>query len=142
MFFCNECPFEGISPSNLGSAGCKFMHGHNQPPSPHRRCHADMYVIKNLSNNDPIAANLFENTFKSALQTRDRSLLTSLFRSANKHLKQKLWALLKENEPRSLWLLNPIFSAQGLDELTSINDAKESQNSYIDAISDCFNVSA
>ena len=46
-----------------------------------------------------------------------------------------MWNWLEENEPRSLWLLNPIFAASGLEKLDKITSANKGlQTKYVDAI--------
>lgn len=95
----------------------------------------DYYVIDKLYQEDELAEGLAFETLRTALIGRDRALLISLFQGARQELRLKMWNWLEENEPRSLWILNPIFSACGLEELNSITSASPNiRSKYLEAI--------
>jgi hypothetical protein len=98
------------------------------------RCFMDHYVINRLYQNDPLAESLACYTLKTALVGRDRPLLMSLFHAAGDNLRRRLWCWLEIYEPRSLWLLNPVFSAAGLVPLDSFGSIGSRREKYLGAI--------
>lgn len=94
----------------------------------------DYYVVDHLQQQDELAEGLAMETLRTALISRDRNLLVSLFEKASEELRLKFWNWLEENESRSLWLLNPIFSANGLAKLENFSNHNNCQNKYIQAI--------
>ena len=142
MMCCNNCPF---NPANKTSAPkcdnpiCKKTNSHCSEnycaKNIGTRCFMDYYVIDNLYRQDELAEGLALESLRTALIGRDRALLISLFQAASQELRIKMWNWLEENEPRSLWILNPIFSAYGLAELDSITSASQNiRSKYMDAI--------
>lgn len=141
MMCCNECPFHPI----LGSASTRC----NRPLCARSgkkcrdgfcaanlgsRCFLDHYVVNKLYQADELAESLARYTLKSALSGRDRPLLMSLFHAATDQFRLKLWRWLEIYEPRSLWLLNPIFSAVGLPPLNSFGGMGSRRSKYLVAI--------
>lgn len=141
MMCCNSCPF---NPANETSAPkcdnpiCKECNQHCKESYCAKnigtRCFMDYYVIDHLYQGDELAEGLALETLRTALIGRDRALLLSLFQAASDELRLQLWNWLEENEPRSLWLLNPIFAANGLTELSSLVGTGSKRNKYMDAI--------
>ncbi len=142
MMCCNTCPFNPCNMTNAPKCDnpiCKKTDNHCSESFCAKnlgtRCFMDYYVIENLYREDELAEGLALETLRTALKGRDRALLISLFQAASKELRIKMWNWLEDNEPRSLWLLNPIFVAYGLAELNNFSSAnKEIQNKYFDAI--------
>lgn len=122
MMCCRKCPFNPVS----GSAEQRC---HRPLCSSQRhdcdtgfcaanigsRCFQDYYVIERLYQQDTLAEELVQHSLKTALTGRDRALLLSLFQAASERIRLQLWHWLEIYEPRSLWLLNPIFAAVGSD---------------------------
>jgi len=98
------------------------------------RCFQDYYVIERLYQQDPLAEELVQHSLKTALTGRDRALLLSLFHAASDRIRLQLWHWLEIYEPRSLWLLNPVFTAVGLLPLDSMIGIGSRRAQYIDAI--------
>jgi hypothetical protein len=98
------------------------------------RCFQDYYVIERLYQQDPLAEELVQYSLKTALTGRDRALLLSLFQAASDRIRLQLWHWLEIYEPRSLWLLNPIFTAVGLMPLDSMVGIGSRRAQYIGAI--------
>lgn len=141
MMCCNECPFNPIT----GSAAEKCQrplcsHADHRCKTGYcasnlgNRCFLDIYVINRLSKGDQLAEKLVFTSLKSALRGRDRALILSIFHAAAESLRLKLWRWLEVYEPRSLWLLNPIFAASGLAPLDSFVGADKHREKYLDAI--------
>lgn len=138
MMCCNECPFNpktGTAEERCSKPVCDCSKKRNKSlcaRSIGTRCFMDYYVLNNLGNDDKLAKQLVIHTIQSALIGRDRSLLIALFYVAPTKLRRLLWKLLGNNETRSLWMLNPIFTSSGLDELNSL--PKEPNELYLNAI--------
>jgi len=94
----------------------------------------DYYVINRLYQNDELAQKLVFESLRSALIGRDRALILSIFHAADDHLRLQLWQWLEAFEPRSLWLLNPVFAAAGLPALDSFMNIGSHRARYLDAI--------
>ena len=94
----------------------------------------DYYVIEHLYQGDELAEGLALESLKTSLLGRDRALLLSIFQAAREELRIRMWNWLEENEPRSLWLLNPIFIASGLAQLNSFSGIGRMQKKYMEAI--------
>jgi len=138
---CKKCPFNPISGSeqqrchqalcnnwrhNCADGYCAANIG--------SRCFLDYYVISRLYQQDPLAEALVHHTLKTALIGRDRALLLSLFHAASESIRLQLWHWLELYEPRSLWLLNPIFAAVGLAPLDSLTGMGSRREKYFGAI--------
>lgn len=138
---CNECPFNpatgcaverckrpvcAAADQGCGTGFCARNLGN--------RCHLDYYVISHLYQQDKLAESLVLYSLKSALIGRDRALLLSLFHAASEKLRTRLWRWLEIYEPRSLWLLNPVFSAVGLAPLDSFIGVGSQREKYLNAI--------
>ncbi len=141
MMCCRKCPFNPVS----GSAGqrCRQPLCSSQRPeccsglcaaNIGSRCFQDYYVIERLYQQDPLAEELVQYSLKTALTGRDRALLLSLFQAASDRIRLQLWHWLEIYEPRSLWLLNPIFTAVGLMPLDSMVGIGSRRAQYIGAI--------
>ncbi len=141
MMCCNNCPF---NPSNCNNAPkcdnpiCKNTDNHCSESFCAKnigtRCFMDYYVVDHLYQEDELAEGLALESLRTALLSRDRALLLSLFQAASEELRLKMWSWLEENEPRSLWLLNPIFAANGLPQLNSFMGTGSQRTKYVDAI--------
>ena len=142
MMCCNSCPFNPVNETNAPKCDnpiCKKSDNHCSESFCAKnigtRCFMDYYVIDNLYHEDELAEGLALESLRTALIGRDRALLISLFQAARQELRIKMWNWLEENEPRSLWMLNPIFVACGLDELNKIGMVSEEvQAKYVNAI--------
>ncbi|HNX74848.1 MAG TPA: hypothetical protein PLM07_06850 [Candidatus Rifleibacterium sp.] len=141
MMCCNECPFNPTS----GNAAERCPRPVCSPTSERcntgfcarhlgSRCFMDLYVINRLNHGDELAEKLVFDSLKSALHGRDRSLVLAIFQAAGEALCMKLWHWLEVYEPRSLWLLNPVFSAAGLRPLDSFARVGNRRVSYLNAI--------
>lgn len=141
MMCCQKCPFNPVSGSaeqrcrqpicssqrhDCGSGICAANIG--------SRCFQDYYVIERLYQQDPLAEELVHHSLKTALTGRDRALLLSLFQAASDRIRLQLWHWLEIYEPRSLWLLNPIFAAVGLLPLDTMIGVGSRREQYIGAI--------
>ncbi len=141
MMCCNECPFHPVSGST--SERCQ------KPvcsPTGRRcntgfcarnmgsRCLVDYYVINRLYQGDELAERLVFFSLKSALLGRDRALVLSIFHAAGEKMRLQLWRWLEVYEPRSLWLLNPVFAAVGLSPLDSFVGVGSRREKYLNAI--------
>lgn len=140
MMCCNNCPFNPNKDNCLPKCDnpiCKSQHQGNDELCARNlgnRCFMDYYVIDHLFQEDELAEGLAMESLQTALIGRDRALLLSLFQAASDELRMKMWSWLEENEPRSLWMLNPIFVANGLPELTNFAGTGSRRNQYLDAI--------
>ena len=142
MMCCNTCPFNPANGTNAPKCDnpiCKKTENHCLESLCAKnigtRCFMDYYVIENLYHEDELAEGLALESLRTALIGRDRALLISLFQAARQELRIKMWNWLEENESRSLWMLNPIFVACGLEELNQIGlVSKDIQAKYVDAI--------
>ncbi|HAE39268.1 MAG TPA: hypothetical protein DCG57_11610 [Candidatus Riflebacteria bacterium] len=141
MMCCKKCPFNPISGSAeercrqalCGSirSGCADGFCAANIGS---RCYQDYYVVNRLYQQDPLAESLVQHTLKTAIVGRDRALLLSLFHAASDNIRLQLWRWLEVYEPRSLWLLNPIFASVGLTPLDSMIGMGSRRAKYLDAI--------
>ena len=141
MMCCNNCPFNPENCKDFPKCDNPVCKEPNNSCSENtclhnfgKRCFMDYYVIDHLAQQDELAEGLALETLRTALIGRDRFLLLSLFQTASEELRMKMWSWLEENETRSLWLLNPIFSANGLPLLNSLFTGKNKQNKYMNAI--------
>lgn len=141
MMCCNECPFNPITgsakercPRPVCSASDKRCNSGFCARNLGARCFLDYYVIQHLYQSDPLAESLVFHSLKSALAGRDRALLLSLFHAATDRVRLQLWRWLEAYEPRSLWLLNPVFCAAGLSPLDSFKGMGSHHESYLGAI--------
>ena len=142
MMCCNNCPFNPANNTNAPKCDnpiCKKTESHCSEnfcaKNIGSRCFMDYYVIDNLYRQDELAEGLAMESLRTALIGRDRALLISLFQAAQQELRIKMWNWLEENEPRSLWMLNPIFAASGLNELNSFTQTNSGTCSkYLEAI--------
>lgn len=143
MMCCNECPFHPVLGSALQrchrplcstkGSGEKCRDGFCAA-NLGSRCLLDHYVVNKLYQGDELAESLAVHTLKTALTGRDRPLLMSLFHAASEQFRLKLWRWLEVYEPRSLWLLNPVFSAVGLPPLNSFGSMGSRRHKYLNAI--------
>lgn len=141
MMCCNECPFNPINGSAAERCPRPFCSHSSQrcdtgycARNLGNRCFLDFYVINHLYQGDELAQKLVFFSLKSALLGRDRALILSIFHAAGEALRLQLWRWLEAYEPRSLWLLNPIFSAMGLTPLDSFAGIGSRRARYLDAI--------
>jgi hypothetical protein len=141
MMCCKKCPFHpitGTARQRCSKPLCN--HWRQECASGYCaanvgcRCFLDYYVIEHLYRQDRLAEELVVHSLRTALLGRDRALLLSLFQAASERIRLQLWNWLEAFEPRSLWLLNPIFSAVGLVPLDSLTGVGSRRNDYIDAI--------
>lgn len=141
MMCCNECPFHPVFGNSsvkcdrplCRSTGKKCPDGFCAT-NIGSRCMLDHYVIEKLYQNDELAVSLAPFTLRTALIGRDRALLISLFHAAGDKLRSQFWRWLEVYEPRSLWLLNPVFTAAGLAPLNSFGSSDGSRSEYLSAI--------
>ena len=142
MMCCNNCPFNPANNTNAPKCDnpiCKKTESHCSEnfcaKNIGSRCFMDYYAIDNLYRQDELAEGLAMESLRTALIGRDRALLISLFQAAQQELRIKMWNWLEENEPRSLWMLNPIFAASGLNELNTFTQTNSRTCSkYLEAI--------
>ncbi len=142
MMCCNNCPFNPANNTNAPKCDnpiCKKTESHCSEnfcaKNIGSRCFMDYYVIDNLYRQDELAEGLAMESLRTALIGRDRALLISLFQAAQQELRIKMWNWLEENEPRSLWMLNPIFAASGLNELNTFTQTNsQTCSKYLEAI--------
>lgn len=139
MMCCNKCPFNPITgtESKRCSAPICSQSAHRNAICSEtlgQRCFLDEYVVQRLYQSDPLAIELAYYSLKTALIGRDRALLLSLFHAASEELRIEFWEWLEEYEPRSLWLLNPIFTSIGLTSLSSFSGLLNNREAYLDAI--------
>lgn len=139
MICCNQCPFHpewGYAESRCKNPVCFHQNGlaHECQRIPFNRCFFDTYVIRKLYQNDELAENLCKYTFQKAILGRDRALLISLFHAASPALRLQFWNWLEKFEPRSIWLLNPIFMAAGLIPVSSFSASVTNRKNYLAAI--------
>ena len=142
MMCCNNCPFNPANNTNAPKCDnpiCKKTDSHCSEnfcaKNIGSRCFMDYYVIDNLYRQDELAEGLALESLRTALIGRDRALLISLFQAAQQELRIKMWNWLEENEPRSLWMLNPIFAASGLNELNTFTQTNsQTYSKYLEAI--------
>ncbi len=141
MMCCNECPLNPVtgyaeercrrpvcrqSETRCKSGFCASELG--------GRCQLDFYVVRKLYHGDQLAEKLVFASLKSAILGRDRSLVLAIFQSARETLQPLLWRGLEVYEPRSLWLLNPVFSSAGLSPLDTFNELEPRREKYLKAI--------
>ena len=141
MMCCRKCPFNpetGSEKQRCRQALCRsWRQGCSDgccAANIGSRCFLDYYVINRLYQQDPLAEALVQHSFKTALIGRDRALLLSLFQAASDSVRLQLWHWLELYEPRSLWLLNPIFAAVGLAPLDSLVGMGSRREKYLGAI--------
>ncbi len=141
MMCCNQCPFHPV----FGSASERCDRPLCRPTGKRcldgfcagnigSRCFLDYYVINRLYQHDELAESLIKYTLKTAITGRDRALLMSLFHGASDDNRIKLWRWLEVHEPRSLWLLNPVFASVGLEPLNSFGGMGSRRGDYLQAI--------
>ncbi len=141
MMCCNECPFNPVT----GNAAQRCQRPVCSPAEQRcktgfcaqnlgSRCFLDLYVTSRLFLGDALAEKLVFYSLKSALFGRDRALILSIFHAASETLRLQLWRWLEIYEPRSLWLLNPVFTAVGLTPLDSFTGVGSRREKYINAI--------
>jgi hypothetical protein len=94
----------------------------------------DKYVINRLYQKDALAQKLAPCVLQKAILGRDRPVILALFHAASEHLRLQFWQTLKNYEPRSIWLLNPVFTAAGLLPLASFSQFSDRQNHYLNAL--------
>lgn len=138
---CNNCPFNPANCTNAPKCDNPICNKSSNHCSENycaqnigNRCFMDYYVIEHLYQQDELAEGLAMETLRTALTGRDRALLLSLFQAASEELRLKMWNWLEENESRSLWMLNPIFSANGLAQLTTFAGTGSRRPQYVNAI--------
>jgi hypothetical protein len=139
MICCNECVFHPTKGSaklrcpqpecnencNQGLQCKKYQPG---------RCFLDFYVISRLYQKDELANRLCWITVEKAVKARDRALLISVCQAADESLKYKIWQWLEDTEPRSVWLLNPLFRAAGLLPVESLKKIGKHSHTYLNAL--------
>lgn len=139
MMCCIKCPFHpitGTESKRCSTPICNHSAHKNGVCSENlgQRCFLDEYVVQRLYQSDQLAVKLAFHSLKTALIGRDRALLLSLFHAACEDLRIEFWEWLEEYEPRSLWLLNPIFTSIGLTSLNSFSGVLNNRDAYLDAI--------
>jgi len=141
MMCCKKCPFNPITGSEQQRCRQALCNSWRQSCNDGycaanigSRCFLDYYVINRLYQQDPLAETLVQYSLRTALIGRDRALLLSLFHAASDLIKLKLWRWLELYEPRSLWLLNPVFAAVGLAPLDSLIGMGSRRDKYLSAI--------
>lgn len=139
MICCKNCPFhpiEGFAKERCHQPICRVpLKGpHLCIKLPITRCFYDQYVVSHLYQNDPLAKQLAPNLLEKAIKSRDRALVLALFHAADQATLNIFWNWLEENEPRSLWLLNPIFHAAGLVPLTAFSTVGSRKSEYLSAL--------
>lgn len=139
MICCNNCPFHpqsGFAEARCSRPICSapIKTDHQCVKLVITRCFLDSYVLQKLYHGDHLAMQLAKYTLQKAVIGRDRALIISLFHAANEEMKFRLWNWLEKNEPRSLWLLNPIFSSAGLLPIGSFKKLGSKKRIYLDAL--------
>lgn len=141
MMCCKKCPFHPVTGNASERCSRPVCQGDGRNCTTGfcarnigSRCHLDYYVINRLYQRDPLAETLAVHTLKTSLLGRDRALLLSLFHAASEDIRTQLWNWLEDFEPRSLWLLNPVFSAVGLTPLDSFVGVGSRRGTYLNAI--------
>lgn len=141
MMCCKKCPFNpvtGTAKERCRQALCNSWRSSCADgycaANIGSRCFLDYYVINRLYQQDKLAEELVHHSLKTAIVGRDRALLLSLFHAASDHVKLQLWRWLEIYEPRSLWLLNPIFTSLGLSPLDSMTGMGSRREKYLGAI--------
>ncbi|MEW6708380.1 MAG: hypothetical protein AB1403_01030 [Candidatus Riflebacteria bacterium] len=140
MMCCHKCPLHpvlGNAPERCSHPACDQLDlsEHNCKKIPAWRCFLDVYTAKMLYRNDINAIRLAPEVFRKALQNRDRAMLLALFHAAGQKLRIEFWQHLEKFEPRSIWLLNPIFAAAGLQPIESFASMGQRRNEYLNALS-------
>lgn len=139
MLCCKTCPF---NPKNTTSWHyCKNPECKDEQTSEHKctrlpyaRCYLDTYVINRLYQKDELAIKLAGLCVKKAVLGRDRAILLCVFQAAPENLRESLWQILIDTEPRSIWLLNPIFQAAGLMPLKEFSLFSNLKHAYYSAL--------
>lgn len=139
MICCHSCPFHpvnGYAQQRCPAPVCavRTNSDHLCIRTPVIRCFLDTYTVNRLYQLDTLALQLAESVFKKALLGRDRALILALFHAAPEELRQIFWNSLEQTEPRSIWLLNPIFSAAGLMPVSSFASLGSRRSSYLQAL--------
>jgi hypothetical protein len=139
MICCKNCPFHPVD--GFANERCRVPLCQVPVNGPHlcikmpiTRCFYDQYVVYRLYQNDPLARQLAPNLLEKAIRGRDRALLLALFHAADQPTRSIFWNWLEENEPRSLWLLNPIFCAAGLLPLAAFSTVGSRKSEYLSAL--------
>ena len=140
MICCHSCPFHPVNGfakrrCRLVLCRVKTQQNHQCIKMPVTRCFFDLYVIRYLYQKDFLAESLAETVFKKALHTRDRALLLALFHAADSEIRERFWQWFEQSEPRSLWLLNPVFAGAGLLPIASFADLGTRRDLYFQALS-------
>ena len=137
MNYCKSCPLKDknvqcikIGSININPQDFKQITARNIPG----RCQLDSHVVKHLSNNNKTAKTLAERTLEKSLINNDSSLLVALLTHASQSMLGLFWQILKNNETRSLKLINPLFISSGSRPLNNINLTKNSIIKYMKTI--------
>lgn len=137
MNYCLNCPINNqnskciqVGRFSFNPTDYKQITNRNIP----NRCKLDLYVVKYLSEGNPVTINLAQKTIMKSLQNKDRELLIAILFNASESILQLLWQILKNNEARSLTLLNPLLTAIGLAPISNIKLTKNSIQFYMNAI--------
>lgn len=140
MVCCQQCPFH--PKAGFASERCQAPLCALPLNSQHlcikmsvTRCFYDIYVVNRLYQNDQLARQLALTVLKKAVKNRDRALTLALFHAADAKMRNVFWQWLENTEPRSLWLLNPIFAAAGLLPLGSFAALGTRKGQYLSALS-------
>ncbi len=139
MYCCNQCPLNPLN--TLSKVCCPQPECHLVPNFDHQcnrlpftRCYMDKYVANRLYQKDALAQKLAPLVLQKAILGRDRPVVLALFHAASRNLRLQFWEALKNYEPRSIWLLNPVFTAAGLLPLESFSQFSDRQNHYLNAL--------
>jgi hypothetical protein len=141
MMCCKNCPFNPVTGTESVQCDRPLCSGQKDDcedgycaANLGSRCFLDYYVISRLYQQDSLAEELAQHSLKAALIGRDRALLLSLFHAASDRVRRQLWQWLELREPRSLWLLNPIFASVGLVPLDTMIGMGSRRDDYLAAI--------
>jgi len=142
MMCCQKCPLHpvrGNAAERCSHPACDQLDPaeHNCKKIPVWRCFLDVYTVNMLYRNDINAIRPAPEVFRKALHNRDRAMLLALFQAAGQQLRIKFWQHLEKFESRSIWLLNPIFAAAGLQPIESFASIGQRRNEYLNALSAC-----
>jgi hypothetical protein len=135
---CNKCPFhptKGTIKDVCSTPLCgKDCEESGCSKSVLSRCNQDYFVIQRLYQRNPVAIKLAFETFKTSLKSGDRGLLLSLFHAAPEYLRKRFYDHLVDFEPKSIWLLNPVFKALGLLPIENTFEMGTRSEKYLQAI--------
>lgn len=140
MVCCNNCPFhptKGFARERCNAPLCSLplSSEHLCIKMSVTRCFYDQYVVNKLYQGDSLAQQLALTVLKKAVKGRDRALILALFHAAGDEIRSSFWNWLEQSEPRSLWLLNPIFAAAGLLPIGTFAAIGSRKNEYLSALS-------